>query len=89
MKLNCTFTIRCIMDEYVAIPVGESALHFSGMMSTNAVGALVLEELREDRTEVELLDRILEEFEVDRQTAEQDLRELLQSLEQMQVLDRA
>lgn len=88
MKLNCTFTIRCIMDEYVAIPVGESALHFSGLMSTNAVGALVLEELRQERTEEELLARILEEFEVERETALCDLRELLEDLEQMRVLER-
>lgn len=87
MRLNCKFTVRNIMDEYVVVPVGESALKVSGLLTTNEVGAFVLDALREEISGEQLLEKVLAEFDVDAQTAEQDLKELLQTLDKLALLD--
>lgn len=77
MKLKYEFTLRQIAGEYVLIPMGRSALAFSGMVTTNAVGAAVCRRLAEPATKEELLEAVCEEFAVDPQTARKDLEEFL------------
>ena len=77
MNLKYEFTIREIAGEYVLIPMGKSALAFSGMVTTNAVGATVCRRLAEPATKQELLEAICEEFAVEEETARRDLEEFL------------
>ncbi len=80
MKLKYDFMVREIVDDYVLIPMGDSALEFSGFLTTNAVGATIMEELKNDITEENLLLKILEEFDVDETTAKSDVEEFLNML---------
>ncbi len=77
MKLKYDFIVREIVGEYVLIPMGESALKISGFLTTNAVGATLMEELKEKRTHEQLLERILEDFDVDEKTAAEDIEEFI------------
>lgn len=87
MKLKYEFTIRQIMDEYVVIPAGESAIAVSGMIVTNDVGALLWEELKTDTTEEVLISRLLEEFDTDAATAKQDVAEFIANLHKLELLE--
>lgn len=80
MKLKYDFIVREIVDDYVLIPMGESALEYSGFLTTNEVGATIMEELKIHRTEEELLKKILEEYDVDEATAKNDMNEFLNLL---------
>lgn len=80
MKLKYDFIVREIVGEYVLIPMGESALKISGFLTTNAVGASLMEELKEKRTHEQLLERILDDFDVDEKTASEDIEEFINLL---------
>ena len=87
MKLKYEFTVRKIMDEYVVIPVGESAIAVSGMLVTNDVGATLWEGLKTDTTEEALVARLLEEFDIDAVTAKQDMAEFIANLRKIELLE--
>lgn len=87
MKLKYEFTIREIAGEYVLVPMGKSALAFSGMVTTNAVGAAVCRRLAEPATKEELLEAVCEEFTVDAETAREDLEEFLTLLRGADLLE--
>ncbi len=86
MKLKYEFTVRELMGEYVLIPQGESALHLSGMIITNAVGAFLCEKLHQDMTKELLIHELLEEFEIDEATAYEDVTAFLQNLQSKELL---
>ncbi len=48
MKLRYEFTIMDMGDEFAAVPVGEDAAKFHGMLKMNAVSADILEQLKND-----------------------------------------
>ena len=56
MKLKYEFMIRQVAGENVLIPMGKSALSFSGMVTANDVGAFICEKLQRDTTREELLE---------------------------------
>ena len=82
MKIKYDFSVREIMDEYILVPVGESALDFAGMVTTTEVGAFLCGLLREDVSYDSLLRAMLDEYEVDEATARTDLDEFLAALKQ-------
>lgn len=87
MKLKYNFAIREIAGDYVLVPLGEAALAFSGMITTNEVGAFLWETLKEDVTKEQLVARVLEEFEVDQETAFHDIEEWIEQMEKMGLLE--
>ena len=86
MKLKYEFAVREIMGEYVMVPLGAGALEFSGMISTTETGATLVEALKEHVTYQELLQRLLEEYEIDEATAAADLDEFLNQLKRLNLL---
>ena len=86
MKLKYEFAVREIVGEYVMIPLGQGALDFGGMISTSETGALLVEALSKDVTRLELLQLVLDTFDVDSNTAEKDLDEFLAQLKKLNLL---
>ena len=86
MRLKYEFSVRDIMGEYVMVPLREGALEFSGMIGTSETGALLVEALRQDVTRDDLLTRILDAYDVDAQTAQADLDEVLAHLRSLNLL---
>ena len=86
MKLKYEFAVREIVGEYVMIPLGQGALDLKGMISTSETGALLVDALRKDVTRLELLQLILDTFDIDRNTAEKDLDEFLAQLKKLNLL---
>lgn len=82
MHLIGTYTVRTILDEIVAIPLGSSSERFNGIVSLNPVGQFLFELLSQERTEQELVQALTEEYEVDAATAAADVQEFLASLRQ-------
>lgn len=86
VKINCEFAIREIAGDYILIPLGEAALKFSGMITTNDVGVFMWEQLQTEISKEELLEKILVEFEIDKETAKKDMDEFLHRLEELKLL---
>lgn len=60
MKLRYEFSVMEMDGEYMAVPVGENAGSFNGMLRMNEVSAEILDLLKEDTTP-EAVHRILRE----------------------------
>ena len=86
MKLKYDFAVREIVGEYVMVPLGAGALAFSGMSSTTETGATLAEALQKEMTRQELLQLLLDEYEIDEATAAADLDEFLNQLKQLNLL---
>ena len=86
MRVSKEFILRQIADEYMLVPIGQAATRFNGLISMNEIGHFIFSALAEDTTEEQILDQIIAEYEVDRATAAQDLRDFLQQLRQLGAL---
>ena len=87
MKLKYEFVVRNIMDEYILVPVGEAALKFAGMITTSEVGAFLIDLLKSDTDKNSLIQRVIEEYEVEEQQASDDVEEFLDQLQKLNLLD--
>ena len=87
MKLKGKFILREIIGEVVAIPVGDALLAFNGMICINPVGAVIWQGLQAEKTRDEILEAIVEHFEVSREEAAGDLDDFLLRLKENNLLE--
>ena len=87
MKIAGEFILRDVVGEHVLIPMGETALHFNGIISLNEVSACIWQGLEQEKSREELLAAVLEEFEVSPEEAGADLDEFLEMLRKNQLLE--
>ncbi len=79
--------MREVAGEHVLIPYGEKALEIQGMISLSESGGLLWEKLQDGCTEKELVQKLLEEYEVDEKTAVEDIRAFLDKLEHFKIVE--
>ena len=87
MKAKEGFVLRNIVDEYILMPVGDNIARFKGTILLNEVSALVWEKLQNPISKADLLQSILDEFEVERAVAAADLDALLETLRSYGVIE--
>ena len=87
MKLHGEFVLRQIVDETVAVPVGQTSLEFNGMILLNDVSKVIWQALEQETDLAGLVARITDTFEVSAQEAEADILEFLSQLRQAQLLE--
>lgn len=81
MKIHPDFTIQKVGSSYVAVPVGETSKTFHNLLQLNETAAFLWKLMAEsDRTEDELVDALLAEYEIDRETAAADVRRIVAQL---------
>ncbi len=87
MKLSSDFVLREIAGEFVLVPTGAAALEFGSLISTNEVGYFMWSKLLDGCSQEELTAYLLEEYDVDRKTAEKDVNGFLEQLRNHHLLD--
>lgn len=87
MKLKCEFVLREVVGEMIAIPVGEAAVGFNGMICLNPVGEVIFRGLQAAQTRDEILETILERYDVSREEALEDLDAFLRGLKEKGLLE--
>ena len=87
MKLRGEFVVRQVMDCVTAIPVGNTALQFNGMILLNSVSKVIWESLQEDTTVDKIIVAVTESFTVSQEEAKADVLEFLDKLRTAQLLD--
>lgn len=80
MKLKGNVLVRSICGEFVGVPCGDTALNVKGMLTLTETGAFLLNVLKEECTEEELIAKLMGEYSVDEDTARTDVQEFLQKL---------
>lgn len=86
MKINEEFILRQIADEYLLIPVGETAQTVKGMIALSESGYLLYQKLRECCSREGLVKAILAEYEVEEATAAEDVDAFLNQMRDLNIL---
>lgn len=71
---------RRIGDEYVLVPLAGRGADLDSILNLNRVAAFVWEQLDGERSGGEVVEALLERFDVERARAEQDYLELIDTL---------
>lgn len=88
MKIEKEFVLREIAGDYVIIPTGKTVLEFNGLATINEVGVFLWKLLQDEISEEELVNKLLEEYDVDEETARTDVAEFIDVLVDNKVLVR-
>jgi hypothetical protein len=76
-KAKDHFAARKVGSELVLVPLKGSVAELDEMFTISEVGSVIWEHIAPDSTEHTLVEAILEEFDIDRDTATADLRDFL------------
>lgn len=87
MKIQPGFTLKEVADSFVIVPTGANIVDFSAMITINETGAFLWECLKEDVTEEELCTKLCAEYDVDTETALEDIRAFTDALKNKKVID--
>lgn len=80
MKIKEGFMLRKVADNHIVVPIGAASVDFNGMLTLNGTGAFLFEKLQGGIERDELVDAMLSEYEVDRNTAEAHIDKFIEQL---------
>lgn len=80
MRVEKEFVLREIAGDYIIIPTGKTVLEFNGLITVNEVGVSLWNMLQKETSLDELVQGILEEYDVEEDVAREDIQEFLDTL---------
>ena len=73
MRRNTNFILREIAGENILVATGKAAEVFNGMITLNEVASFIWKNIDECKTVDKLIASILDEFDIDDETARRDI----------------
>ena len=86
MKIKDGFILREVAGSYIVVAVGSAVKTFNGVINLNQTGAFLWELLQKGAEKEDLVKALLEEYEVDEQTASKDVDLFIERLEQANLI---
>lgn len=80
MKIKDGFLLRTVAGQHVVLPESET-LNLNMMITLNETGAFLWEQLQKEATQETLVQALLEEYDVDRETAAAAVSAFVKKLE--------
>ena len=87
MKIKNNFEVVKIADDYTLLPAGEQIETFNGLIVLNEVSAFLREKLKKDLSKEELVNLLINEYEVDIDTAKADVDRMVEEMQRVGILD--
>ena len=87
MKAKSDFLLRKISDSYVIVPVGSAVVDLCGLVNVNESGAMLFEMLQKGCEESDLVKKLLEEYDVEREVAEADVKKFIGKVKDAGILE--
>ena len=87
MKAREGFILRNLTGEYLLMPKGEKIKNYDSVVLMNELSAFVWGKMQNPVTQSDLLEAVLNEYDVDEKTAREDLDGLLAELKEAGVID--
>ena len=87
MKINPNYIVRNLLDETIIVPTGNVIENFNGLISTNEVAAFIWQNMEKCETPKDMVDKVFDEFEIDYETAEEDVIGFLSTLKTVGMID--
>ncbi len=86
MKIKDGFMMRRIADMQVVVPVGDTGVDFNGVITLNDTAAFLFAKLSSEISREALLEQLLEEYDIDAESAMEDIGQFLEQLEEANLL---
>ncbi len=86
MKIKDGYILREVAGSFIVVAVGDAVKHFNGVINLNDTGAFLWKILEKGATEDELLKRLLEEYDVDENTAKNDIEKFINKLQEAKLV---
>lgn len=87
MIIKKELVFRDIMGEKVLVPCGNTVFSDNGLFMLNDVGAFIWQILPEVSDENEIVQRVLDEYDIDMNRAQKDVETFLASLRKFKIID--
>ena len=80
MKIRDGFVLRQVADATIVVPAGDAAIDFNGMITLNETAAFLWSLLEKETDEEEMVRAMLEEYEVEEETARAGIERFVEKL---------
>ncbi len=88
MKIKNGFAKRKIANSNIVVPVGSTTKDFNGMITLNDSGSFFWDCMINETTEDEVIKKVLEEYDIDEETAKRDIEKFIKMLEDNKLLEK-
>ena len=86
MKRTPNFELVNVADDYILVPLGDQMEKFNGTVVLKEVSAFLLEKLESDLTIKELVRLLLDEYDVDFDTAQADVEKAVEEMKKLGIV---
>lgn len=87
MKIKDNFILRKISDAFVVVPIGDAVVDFSGLINLNETGAFLFKKLQNGAEKKDLVNALLNEYDVDENTAKEDVKKFIDKLKDADLVE--
>ncbi len=87
MRVKSGFMLREIAGQAVVVPLGERVVEFNGIITLSESGALLWSKMETEVSEDELVGHIVNEYDIDPETARKDIEEFIDSMRLRNLID--
>lgn len=87
MKLKSDFISQIVSDSHILVPVGKASDNFHGIVRSNDTAGFIIECLKQETTEQEIVKKMLETYDVDSERAATGVRMVIEKLKDVGALE--
>ncbi len=87
MKIKDGYMLRNVAGQNVVVPIGPAAQTFNGMITLNGSGAFLWKAMATDVSREELIEKLLEEYDVDSTLAGMGVDSFLRKIREAKLID--
>ena len=80
MKIKENLMLRQVADVWTVLPLGKDIINFDGMLTLNETGAMLWQKLEQGAEKADLVNALLDEYDVTAEMALADVEEFLGKL---------
>lgn len=86
MVISDNFVLMDVADEYMLVPVGETAKSMKGIIAVNEPVFILLKRMAEPKSKEDLVSILTENYDVDVETASKDVSTMIKKLLELGVI---
>lgn len=87
MKLNKNYVVKQLADETILVHQDEHNVDFTKIINLNELAIFIIERINEELSLSQIVDAIVNEYEVDKITAEKDASDFINKLISLGIID--
>ena len=86
MTIKKEMVIREVGGDWILVPTGDSVLEYNGLFTLSEAGAFIWQHLEQAASDEDIVKLMLEEYDVDEQTARHDTQAFLNELRSLEII---